>query len=234
MMKLLIDDTAANVAQRATEYPQLVRGQLITPRQRYTCGEGEFAIDNSAYSEFDAKSFKSLLRREKPHRERCLWVAVPDVVGNGRRTLEVFDLLSPGLMFWPLAFVAQDGIEDLQIPWEHFECLFIGGSTDWKMSQTVVDLLKTARILEKATHVGRISTPDRYRRFAGLADTCDGSALARYSENRFSAFARAVMHADKMPLFDQHDGDALGPCIPGLQRSGESPIADAPNPKNCG
>lgn len=153
----------------------LVDGQLLTPLTRYANWGGRFAVDNGAYSHFSAKAFRNLLVRNKEHQDACLFVAVPDVVGSARRTLELFEqrhYLIPTT--WPLALVAQDGIEDLPIPWMYLQAIFIGGTTKWKDSQA-------AKILGKHIHVGRVNTWKRFRRFAELhADTCDGSGASQY------------------------------------------------------
>ncbi len=62
-------------------------GQLLTPLTRYTLRDPgrPWAIDNGAFAGFDARAFLSLLEREKHHRENCLFVTVPDVVGAARR-----------------------------------------------------------------------------------------------------------------------------------------------------
>lgn len=179
-LQFLIDKSPADVDRKNAS--DLVRGQLLTPLTRYTNWGGEFAIDNGAFSRFDAKTFGSLLRRESANRHRCLFVACPDVVGAARRTLEIFRerwrWIPDG---WPVALVAQNGIEDLDVPWSEFDCLFIGGGDPWKESNAVADLIKTAIVFEKHIHVGRVNTPSRYKHFAELgANTCDGSGIARY------------------------------------------------------
>src|SRR4051812_16369495 len=79
-------------------------GQLLTPLTRYRLRDPSrpWAIDNGAYGKLDVPSFMSLLEREKHHRERCLFVTVPDIVGSARRTLEVFDHWKNRLAEWPL------------------------------------------------------------------------------------------------------------------------------------
>jgi hypothetical protein len=110
-------------------------------------------------------------------------VVVPDIVGSARRTLEVWHYrhrlgLPPG---FPYAFVAQDGCENLDIPWDTMDALFIGGRDPWKDSQSAQDMVKTAKTFGIHVHVGRVNTKKRYELFAGLgADTCDGSGVAMY------------------------------------------------------
>jgi len=176
-MQYLMDVVAHKVA-----VDELVRGQLLTPLTRYAIGEHPFGIDNGAFTRFDSAAFTRLLDRAQPHRDRCLFVAMPDVVGNGRRTLEVFGDWADRCAAWPVALVAQDGIEGLDIPWSQFAAIFIGGSTGWKMSQAAADICKAAIIANKHIHVGRVNTPARYAHFQRLgAHTCDGSGVSRFS-----------------------------------------------------
>jgi len=86
-MKFLVDTSPAKMVGLADR--ELVGGQLLTPLTRYSNFGGTFAIDNGAFSGFDKSAFKSLLEREWTNRERCLFVAVPDVVGSMARTLDL-------------------------------------------------------------------------------------------------------------------------------------------------
>lgn len=167
--------------------------QLFTPstRRRAFDPEGKFGIDNGAFSSFSAGEFVSLLDREMPRRELCRFVAVPDVVGDARRTLECFESWEPSLRSWPIALVAQDGQEHLPIPWCKIAAIFIGGSTEWKMSKHSVAIIKCAQIMGKWVHVGRVNTPGRYEYFKELGvDSIDGTGLSRYSWMRKAIYER--------------------------------------------
>jgi hypothetical protein len=62
------------------------------------------------------------------------------------------------------------------------KAIFIGGSTDWKLSQHAVAIIKAAKALGKWAHVGRVNTPARFEYFEKLgADSIDGTGLSRYS-----------------------------------------------------
>lgn len=155
--------------------------QLLTPLTRYRPARPDrpYAIDNGAFSRFNAEGFRSLLQRERPRRELCKFVAAPDVVGCARRTLEVFTHWRREIKPFPVALVAQDGLEDLTIPWSEIDAVFIGGSTEWKMSGHVAHIIKAAQIMGKWVHVGRVNCPARWEHFDKLgADSCDGSGLA--------------------------------------------------------
>lgn len=188
-------DTSHDLDQAAEEL-----GGDIPVRQLFTPLTGrlpqrpdeEFAIDNGAFSRFDEKAYRALLQRNKPRRNLCRFVAVPDVVGSARRTLECFDHWRRLLKGWPLALVAQDGIEDLPIPWHSIEAVFIGGSTTWKMSPHAQQVIRCAQVFGKWIHVGRVNTPGRFEYFDKLgAHSFDGTGLARYSWMRERIAARA-------------------------------------------
>lgn len=162
-------------------------GQLLTPLTRFKLRPETkmFGIDNGAFSNFDKSAFDSLLAREFANRSLCKFVAAPDIVGDARRTLECFDLWFPKLHYWPVALVIQDGQEDLPIPWNKLAAVFIGGSTEFKLSAAARAIIKTAQVFEKWVHVGRVNTPERFLYFEKLGvDSCDGSGISRFSAMR--------------------------------------------------
>jgi hypothetical protein len=175
-------------------------GQLLTPLTRYRLRDPErpWAIDNGGFVEIDIPAFKALLAREAHHKDKCLFVSAPDIVGSAQRTLELFPRFLPLLEGWPVAFVCQDGQEMLPIPWDDCAAIFIGGSTNWKCSQHVVQIIRTAKLLGKHIHAGRVNDPNRFKHFEDLGvDTCDGSGLARYTHMRRAIASRAdQMHLD--------------------------------------
>ena len=182
-MKYLLDSSESTILNR---FCDLVAGQLLTPLTNYKNWGGLFAIDNGGFSGFDALRFGRMLERNREHAKDCLFVAVPDVVANARRTLELFNMRHE--MAWipsiyPVALVAQDGIESLEIPWSYFDAIFIGGGDPWKDSTHAKDVVRTAKILGKHVHVGRVNSPKRFKVFHDLgADTCDGTGVVKYSD----------------------------------------------------
>ena len=112
----------------------------------------------------------------------CLFVVAPDVVGDPKATWErsapwLGPIMRLGL---PAALCAQDGFEDLTIEWEAFDTIFIGGSTEWKLSQAAADVVAEAKQQGKWTHVGRVNSKKRFRWAADVAgaDSADGTFLA--------------------------------------------------------
>src|SRR5205085_2383649 len=86
-------------------------------------------------------------RLARVDRSRLLFVAAPDVVGDAAATLARFRLWLPALRYHalPVAFVAQDGQEDLPVPWEAMTALFVGGTTAWKEGPAAAGLIQEAK-----------------------------------------------------------------------------------------
>jgi hypothetical protein len=187
---------------KSGEMPGVEAGQLLTPLTCYRRWSDAWAIDNGAFSGFREAAFVSLLEREKTA-EGCLFVCCPDIVGNARRTLEVFDVWQTRIqsMRYPVALVLQDGIEDLEIPWARLQAVFVGGSTEFKGSKAASDCARAARMLGKWVHVGRVNTPIRYDYWKPLADSCDGSGVSRFTHMR-----RAL--SEGLPLLAEAVGEA--------------------------
>lgn len=164
-------------------------GQLLTPLTRYNLRDPSkpFAIDNGGYNDLDVDGLLSLMKREEHHRDACLFVSAPDVVCSARRTLELFDHFKPMFKGWKLALVCQDGQEDLPMPWDEIDAIFIGGSTNWKCSKYPAHIIRAARALGKWVHAGRVNTAIRWKHFEDLgANSADGTGIGRYTHMRRS------------------------------------------------
>jgi hypothetical protein len=195
MMALL--DTGQDLDACAAEIGADV-GQLLTPLTRYRLREPSrpWAIDNGAFAGFDVAAFESLLAREAHHKERCLFVTVPDVVASAQRTAELFAHFKPRLAGWRLALACQDGQENVPIPWGDIAAVFIGGSTEWKCSEHVTRIVTVAKLFGKWVHIGRVNDPHRWQHFDELgADSADGTGIARYTHMR-QAIARRDAQGD--------------------------------------
>jgi hypothetical protein len=183
---IVLLDTSHDLSTCADELGCEV-GQLLTPLTRYTLREPNrpWAIDNGAFARFEEKAFWSLLAREEHRKQDCIFLTVPDVVGSARRTLEIFERWKDRLQGWNLALACQDGQEDLPIPWEAIEAVFIGGSTEFKLSPAAAQIVKAAKVLGKWAHVGRVNDAARFAYFEEMgADSIDGTGVSRYSHMR--------------------------------------------------
>jgi hypothetical protein len=122
----------------------------------------------------------------KMSRERCLFAAAPDVYADAEATLnrsaKYFDLIRS--LGYPVALVAQDGAEDMSLPWDDFDCLFIGGkkvnprSAEWKVSTEAERLVREARRRGKWVHMGRVNSLLRLLRAREMGcNSCDGTFI---------------------------------------------------------
>ena len=142
-----------------------------------------WAADNEAFTkEFRPGVFFPWLEKLEAYKKTCLFVTCPDVVGDAKKTLDLFYKFSCRLSGWAVALVAQDGQENLIFPpSKDWQALFIGGTTVWKMSNGAIDCIHRAQELGKRVHIGRVNYLRRYTHFASLDGsenfTCDGTRV---------------------------------------------------------
>lgn len=189
-MLILLDCSPKKIIEYSFQYKYKF-GQLRTPLTRYRWSERPYGIDNGAYTKFDHRNWIHLINQARMCIPRPFFVTCPDIVGSARRTLELYKHFAVQLGGLPRALVLQDGIEDLEIPWNNLESVFIGGTDEFKESQISRDCCKTARILGKWVHVGRVNTGERVKFFAGIADSIDGSGISRF-DARLESVLQAV------------------------------------------
>jgi transposase-like protein len=144
-----------------------------------------WAADNAAFSGFDPGAFAGLLGRIAGQ-PGCLFVACPDVVCDARATLQQFDIWQPILrqLGVPVALVGQDELENLNIPWDRMQALFLGGSTAWKLSTAAAALAREAKTRGCWIHMGRCNSHRRLRHaYAIGCDSVDGSSFSRWPDH---------------------------------------------------
>jgi len=156
-----------------------------------------WAADNAAYSNWDEAAFCRLLDKVAGH-PRCLFVTVPDVVGDSEATWQRFRTWAPvvrGDARQPLAFVGQDGCTAARVPWDEIACYFVGGTDDWKQSQDSIDLLVEARERGKHVHLGRVNSDDRLLwAFEHGCHSVDGTCFSRFPD---TYIPRALAHLEQ-------------------------------------
>lgn len=141
-----------------------------------------WAADSGCYSPTGSGAF-SLSRYllwlgSRKDKHTCLFATAPDVVGDAHgtyyRSLDVLPWIRR-LGYRP-AFVAQDGIEN--VPWDLLDCLFVGGTTEFKLSEIAYDLAAEAKARGKWAHMGRVNS---WRRISAAAaagyDSTDGTYI---------------------------------------------------------
>lgn len=227
-MILLVSGATATLRGLPADAPV---GHLITPHTGndiagIAATGRPWAADNGCFTGLDAPAFEAMLRAieatearigrvDWPARTRCLWVTVPDVVGDARATLELWrewrHRVRPHVGD-RLALVAQDGAEGLRLPWHQLRCLFVGGSTEWKEGDGAAHLIARAKSLGKLVHVGRVNTERRVRLLDGLGvDSIDGTQFSMFPDTYIPRWAerlrpslrgRIARPAGPLPLFD--------------------------------
>jgi hypothetical protein len=134
------------------------------------------AFDNGAFLRWEPDNYVRMLLAMKDKGIDPLWVVLPDVVGDARRTLRLWYTWEPIVMAFgfPLAFACQDGCEPEDVP-RTASCCFIGGNTEWKLGNA-------ARFKDVTPwlHIGRVNTAGRLRWAESVgADSIDGSGWFR-------------------------------------------------------
>lgn len=114
----------------------------------------------------DLDAVAKWLPKVELYKSKCLFLAGGDIVGDAEDSLESYYEFARYFDGWPLAYVAQNGAEDLSIP-ESCATVFIGGvpmanGLDWKDSMQAVSVIKRAQPMGKHIHIGRVNW---YRRF---------------------------------------------------------------------
>lgn len=161
-------------------------GLVITPDKaeyvRHINDYGKVIVDNGAFQQggFKPKDFTRLLDRldQQPGAKgKVEFVVAPDVVGKAQDTLDLFKEWGPKIRDrgFKVALVAQNGLEDIpeRIPWDKFDTLFVGGSTEWKMGgpegavandprmKRWSKLFDAAAAHGKQVHFGRVNSANR-------------------------------------------------------------------------
>jgi hypothetical protein len=144
-----------------------------------------YAVDNGAYPCFvkgrpwDEGRFLKLLNRIERFQRKPDFACCPDIVAGGLKSLDFsltwLDRL-PSSYPWYLA--VQDGMTeaDVRPVIDRFGGLFVGGTTDWKMSSCPT-WVQLARETGKKVHVGRVDTRGRAFTVINLygVDSFDGN-----------------------------------------------------------
>lgn len=162
-----------------------------------------WAADNGCFSDrWDEQTWLTWLAKPHP-KSGCLFATVPDVVADHQQTLERWEIYAPMVrdLGYPTAFVAQDGAEDGDIPWDEMDTFFIGGTTEWKMSQVAFELAKTAAEKGKWVHVGRVNSIKRLKYWRNVAHSSDGTHLA-FEPDVASERVRGWVYAMRQPLLN--------------------------------
>lgn len=159
-------------------------GMIATPASGNVVELGvDWCADNAAFADKypgDAAFLRWLADRAQ-HVARCGFVAAPDVVcdaaGTLVRSVPMFEPIRA--LGYPVALVAQNGLENLAVPWDGFDALFLGGDDAWKLGAHARRLVADARYRGKWVHMGRVNSESRLRYAHAIGcHSADGTYLA--------------------------------------------------------
>tara|TARA_R110000764_G_scaffold234695_1_gene328722 strand:+ start:184 stop:741 length:558 start_codon:yes stop_codon:yes gene_type:complete len=153
-------------------------GLMSSPNISYETRGWIWAADNGCFSDkWDSTQWLAWLNRKAG----ALFATVPDVVGDAAATRLRWDewhatVAASGHL---PAYVLQDGQDDVDVPWDDAACVFIGGSTEYKLSESARRHAAEARRRGLWVHMGRVNS---YKRLSMAADwgcnSADGTLLA--------------------------------------------------------
>lgn len=155
-------------------------GDIDTPAQGNARPAGiAWCADNGCYGSGwpGYEAWYAWLTRNAADAPTCLFATAPDVVANAWATEARSRPWLPRVrdLGDPVAYVAQDGMEysswDL---WDEIDCLFIGGSTEWKLSPEAATLARCAASYGKWVHLGRCNS---FKRYAYAWDECHADSV---------------------------------------------------------
>lgn len=207
-MRFLVSGTTKSVRSMADRYANRL-GCLLTPANgnsvESVVGVGlPWAVDNGAFSGFDADKFTTLLDRIAGQ-PRLLWVACPDVVADWRGTLKLFGQWHPeiydrGLL---VAYVIQDGQPRRQLPLGHgIAAVFIGGTTAFKLSAEAEMLARAAKDAGKLVHMGRVNSRRRlWHAYQIGCDSVDGTSASMFGEKKIPLYMRWMREFERQGSF---------------------------------
>jgi hypothetical protein len=166
-------------------------GQMCTPAERRLPLDGVYwAGDTGCYSKKgypgDDK-WIAWLEKLIPWQDHCLFATAPDVFdpdlgdGMGLVSLERSRPWLPMIrqLGYPAALVAQNGLTPEDVPWDEIDALFIGGTTEWKLSAAANRLAIAAKEHGKHVHMGRVNSAIRWQVAEVFGcDTVDGTFIA--------------------------------------------------------
>lgn len=181
-------------------------GYIDTPAQGNKRPEGvAWCADNGAFSDkFDEGKWWRFLEANAHAASTCLFAVAPDVVGDAAATYERSLPWLPKIraLGYPAAFVLQDGATDDLIPWDDFDCLFIGGSTEFKLGPIVRQYVREAKARGKWVHMGRVNSERRWKYADAIGcDSVDGTYLTFGPDTNLPKLLAWVRGNDQLDLF---------------------------------
>lgn len=172
-----LDEVCAFNRFNATSHDeQIPIGVLVQPltaaylddaREFYSC----VGVDNGCFTKIGQRRFRMddylrlIDRALETFGDFLLFATAQDVAFDWEATLRVSLPTLPKIRGAgaPAALVVQDGATPASIPWSDLDCIFIGGSTEWKLSNDAAAIAQAALRQHKWVHMGRVNSMVRMR-----------------------------------------------------------------------
>lgn len=180
-------------------------GVLSSPRRWYKhdeIGAWPWAADNDAFSDWNADRYIRMLEgiTDVPG---CLFVTLPDVVANARRTDTQFSMWRKIVRDTgqPIAYVAQNSQVPAEVPWDQIDAIFIGGTTHYKMGPEARGLVRWAKERGKWVHMGRVNSRRRIRYANAIGcDSIDGTSASKFKDSILGEFLEHAVQPPQLML----------------------------------
>jgi hypothetical protein len=205
-MKLMVTLTMPWFREHYREHNPPRMERFFTPRMCSSFREMiemglPWAADNDGFGGFKPDPYLKMLKtlRDVP---KGRFVTAPDKIYDAETTLVMFNEWEPIIRSYglPVALVGQNGLEDLEVPWDRIDAFFVGGDDAWKEGASARRLIAEAKTHGKWVHVGRVNGPVRmwYAYHAG-ADSIDGSSFGRFPRKYMADGIRWLDELHKQP-----------------------------------
>ena len=140
-----------------------------------------WAADNGCYAQGEKfRLGRFLTWLDRVPLSRLLFAVAPDVFPDAEMTITrarpvLRTFRERGIRG---AFVAQNDAEYTAIPWDEFDCLFLGGEDTWKLGPGARGVVLEARRRAKWVHMGRVNSERRLRYAHTIGcDSADGTYI---------------------------------------------------------
>jgi hypothetical protein len=156
-----------------------------------------WALDNGRYTgAFTEKLWRAMLEFY-PNLDNCLFALVPDCPMDAKGTLEWFWRYEGYVreMDYSVGLTSQNGMTSDMVPWDAIDCLFIAGDDAHKRGPEGRNLIIEAKTRGKHVHVGRVNSGRVIRNYFWMADSWDGTTLARHPTQQHKSIGSAVLYA---------------------------------------
>lgn len=161
-----------------------------------------WGADNDCFVGFDEKLYTKMIK-SIPKTKTLKYVTLPDVVGSHAETMRLFETWQPILKNEqiPVGFVLQDGCINSEVPYDKVDAIFIGGSTQYKLSNQVRTITETAKQKRKWVHMGRVNSLQRvvYAHNIGC-DSFDGSGFSMFSKIKIPPTLKTLQYLSEQTI----------------------------------